>query len=127
MLREIPFNNQHDPQHPTTIETLPRDDDHSHERTDKRPSEVYFAAGAQGSGLTLAFHEGSNPANNPLNGWLIEDVLAICLDRLQQHQQGPFACRENALAATKVEEALFWMHRRRASRKARNVSGTQTP
>ena len=36
---------------------------------------------------------------------------------------GDFACRENALALTKVEEALHWLNHRTADRQRRGVEG----
>lgn len=58
------------------------------------------------------------------NGLTHEVLLAIVADRLQSFQKGPFACRENALALTKIEEALHWLHHRTAGRVARGVEGT---
>lgn len=125
-MRYVGFNTEHDVAHATRIAVEQRPKDYSGERTDKRPSERYKVYEDKPSAvdLTINFHEGCHPKDG-LNGWLLEDLLAICLDRLQQHQAGPFRCRENALAATKVEEALLWMHRRRAARKAAGTSGTQ--
>ena len=58
------------------------------------------------------------------NGIFIEDLLQICRHRLQCFQVGDFACRENALALTKIEEALHWLNHRTADRQRRNVEGT---
>jgi len=104
----------------------PRLKDYAKDRTDKRGSESYAVYPAAGGRLLsrVEFHEGCAPRDG-MNGLLLEDLLAICHDRLELHQAGPFRCSENALAATKVEEALLWIHRRRAKRKARQVSGTQ--
>lgn len=59
-----------------------------------------------------------------VNGCHHEDLLAIVLDRLQSFQSGDFKCRENALAITKIEEALHWLNHRTASRQSRGVEGT---
>ena len=59
-----------------------------------------------------------------VNGCHQEDLLAIVLDRLQSFQAGEFACRENALAITKIEEAMHWLNHRTSERKARGVEGT---
>lgn len=59
-----------------------------------------------------------------VNGCHQEDLLAIVLDRLQHFQKGDFACRENALAITKIEEAMHWLNHRTATRVARGVEGT---
>ena len=58
------------------------------------------------------------------NGIFIEDLLQICRHRLQCFQGGDFACRENALALTKIEEALHWLNHRTAGRQKRGVEGT---
>lgn len=59
-----------------------------------------------------------------VNGCHQEDLLAIVIDRLQHFQADGFACRENALALTKIEEALHWLRHRTNKRIERNVEGT---
>jgi hypothetical protein len=59
-----------------------------------------------------------------VNGCHQEDLLAIVIDRLQHFQRGPYACRENALALTKIEEALHWLNHRTNQRIARGIEGT---
>lgn len=59
-----------------------------------------------------------------VNGVTQEVLLAIVIDRLRSFQSGPFSCRENALALTKCEEALHWLHSRTKERMARGVEGT---
>jgi hypothetical protein len=64
------------------------------------------------------------------NGAFVEGVLQAAIGRLQFYQTasgGKFACRENALALTKLEEALMWLDKRTADREARQVEGTHTP
>lgn len=58
------------------------------------------------------------------NGLTHEVLLAILVDRLRGFQSGPFACRENALALAKLEEAQHWLHNRTRARVARGVEGT---
>jgi len=53
----------------------------------------------------------------------MEDLLNIVVDRLESFQSGDFACRENALALTKVQEALHWLNHRTADRIDRDVEG----
>lgn len=66
------------------------------------------------------------PRNSPdaLHGVLDTDLLEIVRDRLAAFQAGPFACRENAIALTHIEEALLWMNKRTEDRIARGVLGT---
>jgi hypothetical protein len=58
-----------------------------------------------------------------VNGVQNEDLLAIVIHRLQGFQSGNFACRENAIALTKIQEALMWLEKRTADRKNRGVEG----
>lgn len=58
------------------------------------------------------------------NGAFVEGVIRAALGRLQFYQKGKFACRENALAITKLEEALHWCEHRTQAREERGVEGT---
>jgi len=62
-----------------------------------------------------------------VNGCQNEDLLAIVIDRLQYFQNGHYACRENALALTKIQEALHWLEARTKDRVGRGVEGTNIP
>lgn len=64
---------------------------------------------------------------NGVNGCFQEDLIAICIDRLRSFQNGHFSCRENALALTKLEEALHWLNHRTKDRQRRGVEGTNKP
>ena len=57
-------------------------------------------------------------------GAFVEDVIAAALDRIEHYQTSEFRCRENALAITKLEEALHWLAHRTADRERRGVEGT---
>jgi hypothetical protein len=59
-----------------------------------------------------------------VNGCHNEDLIAIVIDRLQGFQSGDFKCRENAIALTKLEEALMWLRKRTQDRIDRGVEGT---
>lgn len=58
------------------------------------------------------------------NGAFIEGVLEAARQRLEFFQQSKFKCRENALALTKIEEALLWLDSRTLNREERKVEGT---
>lgn len=73
--------------------------------------------------VRLNFQNGPMNESGP-NGITQEALLAIVIDRLRSFQAGPFACRENALALTKCEEALHWLHHRTLARMRRGVEGT---
>jgi hypothetical protein len=73
--------------------------------------------------VELRFQNG--PINEAgVNGLTHEALLAIVIDRMQAFQRGPYSCRENALALTKLEEAQHWLLHRTRERMARNVEGT---
>jgi len=59
-----------------------------------------------------------------VNGVSNEALLAIVEDRLLGFQSGQFACRENAIALTKLQEAMMWLQKRTRDRMARGVEGT---
>lgn len=74
----------------------------------------------------LSFQNGAI-AEVGVNGITQEALIAICIDRLRSFQAGRFACRENALALTKLEEALHWLHHRTQARMRRGVEGALKP
>jgi hypothetical protein len=59
-----------------------------------------------------------------VNGISNEALLAVVIDRLECFQRGQYSCRENALALTKLQEAMHWLHHRTRDRIARGVEGT---
>ena len=59
-----------------------------------------------------------------VNGITHEALLAILIDRMEHFQAGPYACRENALALTKLQEAQMWLLERTRGRMVRGVEGT---
>ena len=59
-----------------------------------------------------------------VNGVMNEDLIAILIDRIRGFQSGDYACRDNAIALTKLEEALMWLRNRTNEREARGVEGT---
>lgn len=72
--------------------------------------------------LGIQFQKGAI-AESGINGVTQEVLLAVVIDRLRSFQAGPFPCRENAIALTKCEEALHWLHARTRARMARGVEG----
>lgn len=60
-----------------------------------------------------------------VNGCYNEDLIEIVVRRLNDFQQGEMKCRENAIAITYLETALFWLQKRTLDRKARGVEGKQ--
>lgn len=70
----------------------------------------------------ILFQNGAIPEVG-VNGITHEVLLAILIDRVEGFQSGPFACRENAIALTKMQEALMWFQKRTRDRIARGVEG----
>lgn len=81
--------------------------------------------GARGS-WRLSFQNGP-VLEAGLNGISQEALLAVVIDRLRGFQSGKFACRNNAIALTHIEDALMWLQKRTRDRIARGVEGTHTP
>lgn len=73
--------------------------------------------------VTIHFQEGPIKEAG-VNGITQEALLTIVIDRLRSFQNGPFSCRENAIALTHCEEALMWLQRRTVARIKRGVEGT---
>lgn len=73
---------------------------------------------------TLRFQQGPRDDPRSIDGLTDGAVMAVLLDRYRGFQSGPFACRENAIIITHMEEALMWMQKRARDRAARGVLGT---
>lgn len=67
---------------------------------------------------------GRGADRKPPNGAFVEGVISAALGRLEFYQAGKFKCRENALAITKLQEALMWLDYRTRDREKREVEGT---
>lgn len=95
---------------------------------EQRPRSSYAIVDAAGN-VTLELIEFQHGAvcEAGVNGVTMEALLAIVADRLQAFQRGPMACRENALALTKIEEALHWLQTRTRRRLAVGAEGRGKP
>lgn len=83
----------------------------------------------EGVGLVLHFQDGPI-GEYGVNGTTNEEVIQVLVDRLnslQDMDSRKYACRENALAITHLQEALHWLQARTAARTQRGVEGTSTP
>lgn len=75
----------------------------------------------------ISFQNGPiNEDGNGVNGLTHEVLLAIVADRLRGFQSGPYSCKANACALTKIEEAQHWLQQRTLERMRRGVEGTHT-
>jgi len=76
--------------------------------------------------VELSFQHGGRGLEESTTGLVNEDLLEICRDRLKCFQTGDYACRENAIALTHIEEALMWLDKRVQDRAELNILGTNT-
>src|ERR1017187_5706738 len=80
-----------------------------------------------GTGISISWQNGPlgrGEDRKDANGAFVEGVIAAVVDRLEYYQRSKFACRENALAITKCQEALHWLNHRTTEREKRAVEGT---
>lgn len=76
-----------------------------------------------GQGVEIRFQNGPIKEFG-VNGISGEALLSIVEDRLLSFQSGEYACRENAIALTHIQDALMWLQKRTRDRMARGVEGT---
>ena len=72
---------------------------------------------------TLHFQEGAIK-DVGVNGIFMEDLINICIDRLEHYQKSDFACRENMYAIHHLNLALEFLNKRTNDRIKRNVLET---
>lgn len=59
-----------------------------------------------------------------INGVLVEQLLAVCIDHLKSVNVGELASRETSTAITHLETAGLWLMKRELDRKRNNTLGT---
>lgn len=82
-----------------------------------------------GIGLSIEWQNGplgNGEGRKEPNGAFVETVLDAARQRISFYQDSKFKCRENAIAITKIEEALLWLNKRTSDREHRQVEGTHT-
>ena len=88
---------------------------------------TWLDVGEAGMDIPLLIHwqKGVVPEGEDQNGAFVEDVLEAARQRLYEFQEhGKFNCRENAVAITKIEEALMWLDWRTRRRTLQGVENT---
>lgn len=81
-------------------------------------------------GITIEWQNGplgSGENRKEPNGAFVETLIEIAKQRIEWYQTScdkRFSCRENALAITKLEEALHWLEARTRRRVREQVEGT---
>lgn len=81
----------------------------------------------RGVGLNIDWQDGplgrGEDRQEP-NGAFTETVIAAVVQRIEFFQQSKFRSRENAIAITKLEEALHWLNARTQRREKAGIEGT---
>lgn len=90
---------------------------------DRNPASVDCAARGT-SRIEIVFQHGGVP-DNGVNGVTIEALLAICIDRLEHFQRGPFPHDRNADALEHLKWAVVALHARTRERYRRGVEGKE--
>lgn len=96
-------------------------------KNDKDPDGNPHGGTVVGLGINIEWQKGplgTGMARKEPNGAFVETVIDAARQRIQFYQDSKFKCRENAIAITKLEEALMWLNKRTAGRDARGVEGT---
>lgn len=75
-------------------------------------------AGGYTTGKWIDIEWQNGPLDGAPNGAFVEEVIKAAIGRLKFYQESKSAGRENALAITKLEEAMHWLHARTADRKS---------
>lgn len=73
--------------------------------------------------LHVKFQSGGT-ATTERNGIFIEDLLIVAYAKLKSYNDA-LPSRENSLALTKLEEAIFWLASRKVERETRGVYGKE--
>lgn len=95
----------------------------NHLDADGKPAGGY----AEGVGIRVEWQNGPlgrDEERTEPNGAFVETLIAIVIQRIEHYNSTGFACRENSLAITKLEEAQHWLQHRTADRERRAVEGT---
>lgn len=86
-----------------------------------------YTSGADGKPIQVVaqiqLQEG-HPGDVGVNGIGNQTLMLILQDFLAKANKGDFACRENSLQLTKIEEAMQWSKQRELDRKQRGVLQT---
>lgn len=94
-------------------------------RTDKDGNPT--GGDVRGLGIDIEWQDGPlGRPPKPATGAFVEDIIEAARQRLEFYQTASgerFACRENALAITKLDEAMYWLTARRMERESRGVQG----
>lgn len=85
----------------------------------------YVLSGPSGAVAEIVFQKGD--PRQECNGVGVRELLAVCIDRMQDYQRGARACPENAECIENMQRALAALKHRTINRIGRKVEGTQSP
>lgn len=94
--------------------------DHEWFETEIRPFKFVYIRRDKNS-ITFNLQKGPIKENG-VNGCQIDCMIAASAQMIKEANE-VFPCRENAIAITKLEEAMLWLNKRKADRILRNVEG----
>ncbi len=109
------------------MQTQEQQEQNDREAADRPPLIQPGASEADGKvyefpgGFKIKFQSGAMELGR--NGAITEEVLDMLIEHIGGFQKGPYACRENALVVTKLEEAKHWVLHRKQVREAQGVKG----
>ena len=86
-------------------------------------SHEYKIAKSTGLVLTIVSFQKGPVGEVGLNGIFMEDLIAICIDRLNGFQSGDYACEENQNALDSLQMALKYLNQRTEDRIHRGMEG----
>lgn len=92
--------------------------------TASNPSDPFVSRHGQPATHATVLFQNGPVGEVGINGITNEALLAVVIDRLRGFQSGQYACRENALALTNLEQAMHWLHHRTRDRTVRGVEST---
>jgi hypothetical protein len=61
-----------------------------------------------------------------VNGCQVDTLIHVAkrmIEELNSQEEGKYSCRENAIAITKLDEAIHWLDHRKKDRQERDVEG----
>jgi len=82
---------------------------------------------AKGVGMDITWQQGALGRGTDRlepNGAFVETVIKAAKTRIEFYQLSRFSCRENAIAITKLDEALHWLNHRTSRRECDCTEGT---
>lgn len=73
---------------------------------------------------SIDFQDGQIIDGKGINGVMDENLIAIVISRLEGFQSSKFACKENDIALTKLQEAMLWLKNRTTDKELKNIEIT---